>query len=111
MVSSILDPKVKKKLFQFIDEETKKALERKDMEHVSSLQEAKRLISRGAVKIRKANPYVKFMTKCITDQNVKGGSIEDTHEAMKKCSLDWSKLTDDEKKKWKLGDFDVFDYS
>ena len=111
MVSSILDPKVKKKLFQFIDEETKKALERKDMEHVSSLQEAKRLISRGATKIRKANPYVKFMAKCITDKNVKGGSLEETHEAMQKCSIEWNELSEEEKKKWRLGDFDVFDYS
>ena len=108
---SLLDPKVKKKLFQFIDKETEKALEKKDMEQVSNLQEAKRLISRGATKIRKANPYVKFMTQCIADQNVKGGSIEDTHEAMKRCALDWSKLTEQEKKKWRLGDFDVFDYS
>ena len=108
---SLLDPKVKKKLFQFIEEETKKALEKKDMKHVSDLQQAKRLISRGATKIRKANPYVKFMTKCITDQNVKGGSIEDTHKAMKKCSLDWREMSEKEKKKWRLGDFDVFDYS
>ena len=108
---SLLDPKVKKKLLHFIDEETKKALERKDMEHVSSLQEAKRLISRGAVKIRKANRYVKFMAECIVDQNVKGGSIEDTHEAMQKCSLKWNKLSEEEKKKWKLGEFDVYDYS
>ena len=111
MPSSLLDPKVKKKLFEFISQETKKALERKDMEEVSSLQEAKRLISRGAVKIRKANPYVKFMAKCIADQDVKDRSVEETHEAMKKCSLEWSQLSEEEKKKWKLGEFDVYDYS
>jgi hypothetical protein len=108
---STLNPKVKKKLFEFIEEETKKALEKNDMEHVSSLQEAKRLISRGATKIRKANPYVKFMTECITAQNVKGGSTEDTHGAMQKCSLKWNRLSEEEKKKWRLRKFDAYDYS
>ncbi len=108
MNSSILDPKVKKQLLQFIKEETQKALGKKDMNHVSNLQKAKRLITREAVKIRKSNPYVTFMAECMKG---KGGTREDTHKAMKKCSLDWNKLSEKERKKWKLGDFDVYDYS
>lgn len=106
-----LDPKVKKKLSAFIEEETRRAVEKKDLEYASKLQEAKRLVERGTAKVRKVNPYIKFMGECLLKQKVKGQDQEATRKAMIDCGGEWNKLSEDEKKRWKLGEFDVYDYS
>lgn len=104
-MNSILDSKVKKELVDFIDQKVEEALKADDVDHASNLQEAKRLIERGAAKVRKENPYANWLGDCIPKQENKG------REAMGKCALQWNKLGENEKKKWGKGELEVYDYS
>jgi len=81
---------VKSRLRELIDLETEKALIRGELDYASELQEAKRLV-REATKLRKENPYIKWMGTCMLDGD------GDPREKMKTCAAKWSEKSKEEK--------------
>jgi hypothetical protein len=106
---SMLTPKVKQVLLETIKSETEKAMKENDTAYLVDLQNAKKLIQRGAWKIRKANAYLVHMERCLLGH---GGTLKDTQEAMKKCAEEWRKLSENEKKRLEIeaGELGIYDY-
>jgi hypothetical protein len=96
-------------LLETIRKETERALQEGDHAYLIDLQNAKKLIERGAWKVRKANVYLVHMEKCLLGQ---GGTLKDTQEAMKKCGEEWRKLSESEKKRLEVeaGELMAYDY-
>lgn len=83
--------KVKSRFRELIDLETEKALLSGELDYASELQEAKRLVTREATKLRRENPYIKFMGTCMLDGE------GDPREKMKTCAAEWGKKSKEEK--------------
>ncbi|MEM2191267.1 MAG: HMG-box domain-containing protein [Archaeoglobaceae archaeon] len=112
-VQSMLSPKVKKILLKVIDEETEKAIKENDMNYLTDLQNAKKLILRGAWKTRKANPYLLFTQQCmLSNKPQRKLTLKEVQELMKECAEKWRQLPESEKKKYKVlaGEVMVYDY-
>lgn len=101
-----LDERVKKRVRELIDIETEKALKEGNEEYASGLQEAKRLVTREAIKLRPENPYNVFMKQCLIGE----GEGSPT-ERMAKCGEEWSGLSEEEKKKYETGELIAADYT
>jgi len=106
---SLLDPQVKRTLVQVCDQEIKAALDQGEEDKASSFARARKLVERGCWSIRKSNPYLVHMEKCLTS---KGGSLEATQAAMIKCAREWKKLAPAERKKYEaeISELDVYDF-
>jgi len=85
----MLTSRVKQLLVETIKKETEKALKEGDDAYLIDLQNARKLILKGAWKVRKDNPYLYFMEECLLG---KGGTLRDTQEAMQECALAWREL-------------------
>ena len=86
-----LEPRVKSRVRELIDIETEKALLSGELDYASELQEAKRLVTREATKLRRENPYIKFMGTCMLDGE------GDPKEKMKACAAKWGEKSKEEK--------------
>lgn len=91
---SMLGDRVKRVLLEAIRRETEKALKEGDDAYAVELQRARKLVARGAWKVRRDNPYLYFMESCLLGR---GGSLKATQEAMKECGDSWSKLPKEKK--------------
>ena len=81
--------KVKSRLRELIDLETEKALIGGELDYASELQEAKRLVTREATKLRKENPYIKFMGACMIEGE------GDPRDKMKACAAKWGEKSEE----------------
>ena len=99
-----LEPRVKSRVRELIDIETEKALLGGELDYASELQEAKRLVTREATKLRRENPYIKFMGTCMIDGE------GDPREKMKACAAKWGELSEEEKKALKTDKLVAIDY-
>ena len=90
---SMLSPKVQQILIEVVDRETEKALKEGNDAHAMELQRAKKLLRRGCWSIRRANPYLKFVSDCITESKPQGKlNLAQTQELLKTCALNWKEL-------------------
>lgn len=108
-MSGVVKPRAKKALVEFINGEVKKASASGDTDFVEELQGAKRLLLRGATKVRKENPYVRFMGQCMV--GTKGETKAETMQRMRECSEKWKGLSEAEKKKYSTSQLVAVDYS
>ncbi|MEM4429671.1 MAG: HMG-box domain-containing protein [Thermofilaceae archaeon] len=112
---SALSQRVKRVLVEAIEEESKKALEEGDDDYLVELQRAKRLILRGAWKVRRANPYLAFMEECMVSSRPREGrlTLEEVQRLFKECAAKWRQLPEPEKDKYRAlaGELAVYDYS
>ncbi|GAH24070.1 unnamed protein product [marine sediment metagenome] len=90
--------RVKSRLRELIDLETEKALIGGELGYASELQEAKRLVTQEAKKLRKENPYIKFMGTCMVEGE------GDPRERMKTCAAKWGEKSEEEKDALKTRD-------
>ena len=111
---SMLTPKVKQALLGTIESETKKALEKGDNAYLIDLQNAKKLILRGAWKIRKANPYLEHIAECMATTRPHEGklTLEETQRLMRECAEKWRQLPENEKAKYRVlaGQLGIYDF-
>jgi hypothetical protein len=111
---SMLTPKVKQALLDTIESETKKALEKGDNAYLIDLQNAKKLILRGAWKIRKANPYLEHVAECMATTRPHEGklTLEETQKLMRECAEKWRQLPESEKAKYRVlaGQLGIYDF-
>ena len=111
---SMLTPKVKQTLLETIEKETKKALEKGDNAYLIDLQNAKKLILRGAWKIRKANPYLEHIAECMATTRPHQGklTLEETQKLMRECAEKWRQLPESEKAKYRVlaGQLGIYDF-
>jgi len=111
---SMLTPKVKQTLLETIEKETKKALEKGDNAYLIDLQNAKKLILRGAWKIRKANPYLEHIAECMATTRPHEGklTLEETQRLMRECAEKWRQLPENEKAKYRVlaGQLGIYDF-
>jgi len=111
---SMLTPKVKQALLGTIESETKKALEKGDNAYLIDLQNAKKLILRGAWKIRKANPYLEHIAECMATTRPHEGklTLEETQRLMRECAEKWRQLPESEKAKYRVlaGQLGIYDF-
>ena len=91
---SLLSAAVKQVLLETIEKESKRALEQGETAYLIDLQNAKKLLQRGAWSVRKDNPYLYFMQECLLG---KGGTLEETQKAMRECAEKWRELTTEKK--------------
>lgn len=100
---------VKKRVEEFLKGELEKAVERGDVEVVAEVQKARKLIDSGAKKLRRVNPYIKFMRACLVEGEKavgKKGAIE----KMRRCSAKWRDMSQEEKKRFATAELTVIDY-
>ena len=110
---SMLSPKVKQVLLDVIEMESKKALEEGDQAYLIDLQNAKKLILRGAWKVRKSNPYLLFVSECIAESRPQGRlTLEETQRLLKSCAEKWRGLSKEKKREYEVraGELAVYDY-
>jgi hypothetical protein len=111
---SMLTPKVKQTLLETIESETKKALEKGDNAYLIDLQNAKKLILRGAWKIRKANPYLAFVAECVPTTKPHEGklTLEETQKLLRECAQKWRQLPESEKARYQVlaGQLGIYDF-
>ena len=99
-----LEPRVKNRVRELIDLETEKALLGGELEYASELQEAKRIVTREATKLRLENPYIVFMGTCMLDGE------GDPREKMKACAAKWGEKSKEEKDALKTDKLTTVDY-
>jgi hypothetical protein len=111
---SMLTPKVKQTLFDTIESETKKALEKGDNAYLIDLQNAKKLIEKGCWSVRRANPYLEHVAECMATTRPHEGklTLEETQKLMRECAEKWRQLPENEKAKYRVlaGQLNVYDY-
>jgi hypothetical protein len=111
---SMLTPKVKQALLETIENETKKALEKGDNAYLIDLQNAKKLILRGAWKLRRANPYLAFVAECVPTTKPHQGklTLEETQKLLRECAQKWRQLPENEKAKYRVlaGQLGIYDF-
>lgn len=109
---SMLNPRTKALLLDFIKQESKKAFEKGDFELMADLENARKLISDGCWTVRRPNPYILFMSECLKEQELNGSDLSQTQIAFRECSIKWKNLPKNEKEKYrkKAGELDVYDY-
>lgn len=112
---SALSPRAKRALLDAIEGESKRALEEGDDGYLVELQRAKRLIMRGAWKVRRANPYIAFMRECMASSRPREGrlTLVELQRLFKECAERWRQLPESEKGKYRAlaGELAVYDYS
>ena len=84
-----LEPK--NRVRELIDLETERAIIKGELDYASELQEAKRLVTREAMKLGRENPYITFMGQCMLDGE---GTPQ---ERMKACDVKWGEKSEEEK--------------
>ena len=111
---SMLNPKVQQVLLETIKRETEKALEEGNHAYAMELQNAKKLILRGAWKIRKANPYLEHIAECMATTRPHEGklTLEETQKLMRECAEKWRQLPESEKAKYRVlaGQLGIYDF-
>lgn len=111
---SLLSPKTKQVLIETIKSETSKALKEGDYAYAADLQNAKKLIEKGAWKIRNSNPYLAFVAECVPLQKPHEGklTLEETQKLLRECAEKWRQLPPNEKAKYKAlaGELGIYDY-
>jgi len=111
---SMLSAKTKQALLQTIKSETEKALKQGDYAYAADLQNARKLIEKGAWKIRKANPYLEHIAECMATTRPHEGklTLEETQRLMRECAEKWRQLPENEKAKYRVltGQLNVYDY-
>lgn len=111
---SLLTSKVKQALLETIEAETKKALEKGDDAYLIDLQNARKLIEKGAWKIRRANPYLAFVAECVPTMKPHEGklTLEETQKLLRECAQKWQQLPETEKAKYRVlaGKLSLYDY-
>jgi hypothetical protein len=111
---SMLTPKVKQTLFDTIESETKKALEKGDNAYLIDLQNAKKLIEKGCWSVRRANPYLEHIAECITSTRPHEGklTLEETQKLLRECAEKWRQLPENEKAKYRVlaGQLGIYDF-
>jgi len=109
-MSSLIDKRVKVRVLEFLKREQEEALRRGDVDLAVEIGKAKRLIKRGAWKVRRPNPYIKFMSKCLVEVR-KGSSLKDVQEAMRECAKRWREMSKEEREKFREEGLWLYDYS
>ena len=99
-----LEPRVKNRVRELIDLETERAIIKGELDYASELQEAKRLVTREATKLRRENPYIKFMGTCMLDGE------GDPRDRMKACATKWGEKSKEEKEALKTDKLTAVDY-
>ena len=99
-----IEPRVKSRVRELIDIETDKALIEGELDYASELQEAKRLVTREATKLRRENPYITFMGTCMLDGE------GDPREKMKACAAKWGEKSEEDKEALKTDKLTTVDY-
>jgi len=90
---SMLSPKVQQILIEVVDRETEKALKDGDHAYAMELQRAKKLVERGCWSVRKANPYLDFVSDCVAESKPNEKlNLTQTQELLRGCSLKWKDL-------------------
>lgn len=111
---SLLTAKTKQALLETIKSETEKALKEGDYAYAADLQNAKKLIVKGAWKIRNANPYLTFVAECVPTAKPHEGklTLEETQQLLKDCAEKWRQLPPEEKQKYRLmaGKLGIYDF-
>jgi hypothetical protein len=109
---SMLSPRVKQALVEFINEESKRATEQGDTALLMDLQNAKKLILNGCWSVRRSNPYLVFMGECVSSSAKEAKTLEETQRAFKECAEKWKCLKPEDKAKYSVlaGELAVYDY-
>lgn len=96
-----LEQNLKNELFKSIN----------NIERVKQIQRTRAILARHGLKERGFNPYNEFMRQCILSQHKEGMGRPEMQGIFKKCAEKWEKLTEAEKKQFKIADTIVADYS
>lgn len=111
---SMLNAKTKQALLETIKRETERALREGDYASAMDLQNARKLIEKGAWKVRRANPYLAFVAECVPTARPHEGklTLEETQRLLRECAEKWRQLSPEEKKRLevKAGEQAVYDY-
>jgi ElaB/YqjD/DUF883 family membrane-anchored ribosome-binding protein len=111
---SMLSAKTKQALLETIKSETEKALKQGDYAYAADLQNARKLIEKGAWKLRRANPYLAFVAECVPTTKPHQGklTLEETQKLMRECAEKWRQLPENEKAKYRVlaGQLGIYDF-
>ena len=79
------------------------------LEEAAEISKARRLINRGAWKVRRANPYARFLSECLRE-NKEGDGLKGAQEAMRKCAIKWRNMSEEEKRKYMSDETWLYEY-
>ncbi len=98
-------------LMKEIEERRKVALKAGDIDKVREYNEILALLRYKGGIIKRPNPYLEFMSECISNEVPKNGkhSLGETQEAFKKCVLKWNQMDEKRKEAYRRkGVYEVF---
>lgn len=99
-MSTFLTDATYARLKELLNKERKEAQAKGDAATTAEINKVQRLLESGGGILRRENPYLNFTRHCILHLEKKPETLGDIQRAMKNCAGEWSKLTDEEKKRF-----------
>jgi len=90
-----------------VREEQKKARGQGDIQKQIDLNKIQRVIETGGGIFKRQNPYINFTQACMLKESTEKLTLGQVQERMKQCGEQWRKLSEEEKKRFKTGRFEV----
>lgn len=98
----------RQEILNLVREEQKKARERGDIPKQIELNKIQRVIETGGGIFKRENPYTNFTQSCIlSEAPSKPLTLGQVQEKMKACAEKWTKLSEEEKKRFRKGRHEV----
>jgi len=99
--------RTRQEILNLVREEQKKARERGDIPTQIELNKITKVIETGGGIFKRQNPYVNFTQACMLKETSEKLTLGQVQERMKQCSQEWKKLSEEEKKRFRTGKFEV----
>lgn len=100
--------RTRQEILNVVREEHKKARERGDIQKQIELNKITKVIETGGGIFKKQNPYVNFTQSCMLSTSTsKPLTLGQVQAKMKACADKWKKLSEEEKKRFRKGQFEV----
>lgn len=100
--------RTRQEILNLVREEQKKARERGDIEKQVELNKITSVIETGGGILKRENPYVNFTQSCmLAETPSKPLTLGDVQTKMKECADKWKHLSEEEKKRFSKGRFEV----
>jgi len=99
--------RTRQEILNLVREEQKKARERGDIQRQIELNKITKVIETGGGIFKRQNPYVNFTQACMLKQSTEKLTLGQVQERMKQCGEQWKRLSEEEKKRFKTGTYEV----
>jgi len=102
--------RTRQEILNLVREEQKKARGQGDIGKQIELNKIEKVIETGGGIFKRQNPYVNFTQSCMLTESEARASpltLGQVQQKMKECADKWKQLSEEEKKRFKTGRFEV----